>query len=119
MAELSQKGLFLKQEIRASLARIVAAGRPTSRFRISGCLTSVLPDIRERVTLGTHHFGADTQLNERFEEKLEKKFGDPLRNGITLLAENFAREFRAQSALNVRHAAMLRARMSRGSPLML
>jgi hypothetical protein len=42
-----------------------------------------------------------------------------LRNAFTWLAENFALEFSGQSALNVRHAAMLRARMSRGSPLML
>ena len=50
---------------------------------------------------------------------MEKKFADPLRNSITYLAENFALEIYCQSALNFRHAAMLRARMSRGSPLML
>ena len=35
------------------------------------------------------------------------------------VAECFGEKFRGQSALNVRHAAMLRVRMARGSPLML
>jgi|GEM_PF-5156784 len=58
-------------------------------------------------------------FNERFEDKLEKTFADPRQNSTKYLGENFAEELHRQSALNFRHAAMLRARTSRGSPLML